>query len=232
MRTQTKSEKTPLRGELPGGTRARILDVAERLFAEHGLERVSIRDITREARANLGAINYHFGTKQKLIAAVFDRRLTPLDQERLKALDVVEEAAGTAPLHLEDVLEAFIRPVVQQALDQPMGSATFRKLMGRCLMEPNPKLEAFMRSHFEPVVQRFDVTLMRAMPGLTRDDLFWQMHLTIGALHHSLLMLDKKLPNRPCIRIDAEGLTRRLITFAAAGFRTSLPVRTRKSRAP
>ena len=50
-------------------TRACILDVAEDLFAEQGFDRVSIRDITKQARVNLAAINYHFGGKEDLIVA-------------------------------------------------------------------------------------------------------------------------------------------------------------------
>ena len=204
-------------------TRERILDVAERLFAEHGLERVSIRDIIGAARANLGAITYHFGTKQKLILALFERRLVPLDQQRLAALDAVEKAAGKEPPRLEVVLEAFIRPAVEQALDASSGTATFRKLMARSFMEPNPVLERFLHRHFEVVVQRFDAALLRAMPGLTRADLFWRMHLTVGALHHSLMMLDRTPPGRPLIRIDAETHVQRLVAFSVAGFHARLP---------
>jgi AcrR family transcriptional regulator len=205
------------------------LDVAERLFAEHGLERVSIRDIIQTANVNLGAINYHFGTKQQLVAAVFDRRLTPLAQERLQMLDGVETGAGAKAPKLEDVLEAFIRPAVLQAMDPEFGSAAFRKLMGRCLMEANPELEALMHAHFDPLVRRFDAALLRAMPKLTREELFWRMHLTIGALHHSLLVLDKVPPGVPKIRADVEDYVQRLVAFGAAGFRASLPAKARKS---
>ena len=61
--------------EKPSPTRERLLDVAEQLFARRGLDAVSVRDITREAGANLGAITYHFGTMRKLIVAVFERRM-------------------------------------------------------------------------------------------------------------------------------------------------------------
>src|SRR5438874_13218778 len=78
----------------PCDTRSRILDVAEELFGEQGLDRVSIRDITRTARVNLAAINYHFGSKEELIAAVFERRVVPVNEARLAALDRVEKSAG------------------------------------------------------------------------------------------------------------------------------------------
>lgn len=208
-------------------TKSRILDVAEQLFAKHGLEAVSVRDITQAAEANLGAINYHFGTKKQLIAAIFDRRLIPINQERLDALDAAIRAAGGKPPKLEDVLEAFIRPAVRFGMDPKLGGITFGKLMGRCLMEPNPELEGLLHIHFEPVARRFDAALMQAMPHLTRVEVFWRMHLTVGALHHSLLMLDKTPPGRPKIVIEFESYVQRLVAFAAAGFRAS--VKSRKS---
>ena len=212
----------------PGATRNLILDTAEHLFAERGLERVSIRDIIQTANVNLGAINYHFGTKLQLVAAVFHRRLKPLAQERLQRLDAVEQTAGRKPPKLEHVLEAFIRPAVRQAMDPKQGSAAFRKLMGRCLMEANPEVEAIAHAHFEPLVKRFDAALLRAMPKLTREELFWRMHLTIGALHHSLMMLDKTPPGVPKIRADANEYVQRLVTFCVAGFHASVPSKVRK----
>ena len=229
MKTQSRQVKTPLPQSLPVETRTCILDVAERLFAEQGLERVSIRDIIQTAHLNLGAINYHFGTKQQLIAAIFERRLVPLDQERLRLLDAVEKTAGAKAPKLEDVLEAFIRPAVQHAMDLEQESTVFRKLMARCFMEANPELEALLHSHFGPVVRRFDAALMRAMPQLTRVELFWRMNLILGALHHSLLMLDKVPPGAPKNHANVEDYVQRLVAFGAAGFRASPPAKTRKS---
>ena len=87
-------------------TRSRILDVAEELFGEQGLDRVSIRDITRKAKVNLAAINYHFGSKEDLIAAIFEREFVPVNEARLAALDAVQRS-GKKDAKLEDILEAF-----------------------------------------------------------------------------------------------------------------------------
>jgi len=58
-------------------TKDRILEVAERLFAEKGLDGTSMRHITEAAGVNLASVNYHFGSKDGLIAAVFQRHLVP-----------------------------------------------------------------------------------------------------------------------------------------------------------
>jgi AcrR family transcriptional regulator len=210
--------------EAEAGTRERVLDAAERLFAERGLNAVSIRDITHEAEANLGAINYHFGTKEGLIVAVLERRMVPLEEQRLKALDAVEAAAKSGQPKLEAVLEAIFRPAVEQAMNPQRGGATFSQIMARLLLEPNPAAEQVMRRHFEPMIRRFDAALMRAMPKLTHQDVFWRMHLLIGALHHSLLLLDREPPpGVPQLRTDTETYVNRFVAFAAATFRASLP---------
>src|SRR3954464_2865930 len=118
-------------------TRSRILDVAEQLFSEQGFDRVSIRNITRTARVNLAAINYHFGSKEDLIAAVFERRVVPINEARLAALDAVEKIAGKRGPKLEVILEAFIRPALQSSVEASKGGTAFSKLFGRCRSEPS-----------------------------------------------------------------------------------------------
>jgi AcrR family transcriptional regulator len=223
MKTPATKSKSAVTEDSRTATRDRVLDVAERLFAERGLDAVSIRDITHEAAANLGAVNYHFGTKQELIGAVFERRMRPLTEQRLQTLDALEQAAGNRPLKLESVLEAIFRPAVEQAMDPKRGGAMFSKLMARCLVEPNPVVEETMRKHFEPVVRRFDAALLRAMPKLTHEDVFWRMHLLIGALHHSLLMSSRKPPPGINLRMDSETYVKRFVAFAAATFQATLP---------
>jgi AcrR family transcriptional regulator len=205
-------------------TRERVVDVAERLFAERGLDAVSVRDIIAAAGVNLGAINYHFGTKDALIEAVYERRIIPSTRERLRALDAVEKAAGGRPPKLEAVLEAIFRPVVEEAMDPGRGGPTFRKLMARSLVDPHPVMEKVMSNHISEVVRRFDAALMRAMPGLAPEDVFWRMHLLMGGLHQSLLLLDRKPPHGlPAFNLDAATYLRRFIAFAAAAFRAPIP---------
>jgi AcrR family transcriptional regulator len=219
-----KSMTRKTTAERSSATRERLLDVAERLFARHGLHAVSVRDITRAAGANLGAITYHFGTMRKLIVAVFDRRMAPLMRQRLEALDALEKTAGKGALPLKGVLEAMFRPAVMEAMDKQRHGMVFGKLMARSMMDPNPYLERYIHGHIEPVIRRFDAALMRAMPNLTLEDVFWRMHLLVGGLHHSLLMMGRKPPGGvPARPMDAESYLRRFVAFAAAVFRAQLP---------
>ena len=199
-------------------TRSRILDVAEKLFGEQGLDRVSIRHITRGAKANLAAINYHFGTKEHLIAAVFERRVVPVNEARLAALDSVEKGAGNRSPKVEDILEAFIRPALQSSLKESKGGTAFSKLFGRCLSESTPEVEALLKKQFEPLAERMQAALKRALPHLSRSEIFWRMKFTYGALHHWLLTKDKFRPDW-VEDVDIETQTQKLISFAAAGFR-------------
>jgi AcrR family transcriptional regulator len=201
-------------------TQSRILDVAEELFSEQGLDRVSIRDITRKAKVNLAAINYHFGRKEDLIAAVFERRIVPVNEARLAALDDVERATGKKKLKLEAILEAFIRPALQCSLKASKGGTAFSKLFGRCLSEPSPEVEVLLKKQFEPLAERMTSALTKALPHLSRSEVFWRLKFTFGALHHWLLTKDKFLPTWLEVT-DVEAQTKKLISFAAAGFRAA-----------
>jgi AcrR family transcriptional regulator len=202
-------------------TKARILDVAENLFAEEGLDRVSIRDITDAAGVNLAAVNYHFGGKEELIAAVFERRVWPVNQARLAALKEVEERSRNKAPKVEDILSALIRPAVAcspASGGEGKGAKAFGKLFGRCLAEPRPDVEALLRRQFQPLCDAMEAALMRALPHLERADIFWRMKFTFGALHHWLLTKDKFLPDW-AVGTDIEEQTKKLISFASAGFR-------------
>ena len=208
----------------PAETRQRIIEAAEKLFALRGVEAVSIRDITQAAGVNVAAINYHFGTKNSLAAEVFKQCIDPLNIRRLELLDEIEKkASGKAP-GLEAVLEAMFRPAVERGFDQRQDSETFLRLTGRCLSEPNIEIDQIIHAHFEKLIRRFDAALLRSLPGLDPEELFWRIKFMCGALHYALLTCGKQksLPVKLRKTLDAEGLIQRLVTFTAAGLRASV----------
>src|SRR5690242_16020319 len=109
--TMAIAEKTGnnVRERAGGDTRERLLNAAERLFAERGFNGVSTRMITEEADANSAAMHYHFGTKAALIRAVFERRLGPINEQRER---LMAEALENTPPDPARVLTAFIGPTL------------------------------------------------------------------------------------------------------------------------
>lgn len=203
-------------------TKEKILDTAERLFAERGLEATSIRDITVAAGVNLGAINYHFGAKQKLIEAVLIRRIEPVNRRRLTLLAEAERESGARPPAIEALIEAMIRPTVERSFAAGKRNTTFMRLMARCHSEPNPEIEQLIRAQFQAMMDRFVAAFARALPKVPREELFWRLMFASGALLHALLISSKEesLPGRLRKNLDADGLVGRLVAFAAAGMKT------------
>ncbi|MGA1525538.1 MAG: TetR/AcrR family transcriptional regulator, partial [Planctomycetota bacterium] len=92
-------------------TKHQILDAAERLFAEFGVDATSLRAVTSTAGVHLAAVNYHFGSKDGLVRAVFARRLEPLNAERLAALEGL--LGHTDEPGLDDLLRALFEPALR-----------------------------------------------------------------------------------------------------------------------
>ncbi|MFQ5655535.1 MAG: TetR/AcrR family transcriptional regulator [Planctomycetota bacterium] len=168
-------------------TKDRILDAAERCFAEAGFNGTSLRTVTARAGVNLAAVHYHFGSKDGLFQAVFCRRLGPLNEERLLLLRECEARAGRGAPHLEGVLEAFVTPVINLAHDPSRGGPSFVRLVGRLYSEPGERWKEIFLSQFQEVKQRFGEALGRALPDLPQAALFWRMHFAVGALAQTLL---------------------------------------------
>ena len=92
-------------------TRERLLDAAERLFAERGFEGTSLRAVTQAAGASVSAAHYHFGSKEALLHATLLRRVEPVNRARLARLGALEERGG--PVALEALLDCFLRPALE-----------------------------------------------------------------------------------------------------------------------
>ena len=207
-------------------TRDRILDAAEGLFAEQGFA-TSLRAITTKAEVNLAAVNYHFGSKEALVAAVFARRVAPLNAERLELLARAEQAAGGNPT-VEAIVEAFVGPPLRMSHD-PQG-AIFMRLFGQTLGGPDDRMLELFAEQFKTVAHRFHEALCRALPDRDPAELFWRMLFMIGSLAHTMSLSDKLpyLSGGSCSPLGVEALIRRLVPFAAAGIRSELPQEARR----
>ena len=162
-------------------TKERILGAAEELFARHGFEGASLRQLTAAAGVNLAAVNYHFGSKDRLIEEVFRRRLDQLNGHRMAAL---QEVSGQPDTTVEGVLAAFIVPALELSHD---GSGSlFLRVLARAFAEHDDTLRRFLSENYGHVMRQFTAEFARLLPQLSRQELYWRIDLVTGALTHAM----------------------------------------------
>ncbi len=200
-------------------TKQRILDAAEHLFATRGYHNTSMRAITTAADVNLASINYHFGSKEALLNAVFERRLLPLNEIRRKRIEAIRDAARDrrAPPSVEQTLRAFLEPTFQ--FRDSGGTEDFVALIGRAISEPDEVVSKSFVEHIEPVLQLLFATLSEALPELSRDTVFWRMQFALGSMSHTMRMRQwsQYLPKEVNFDLDTEELMESLLAFMTAG---------------
>lgn len=207
-------------------TRERLLNAVESLFLAHGYDGTSARMITAEARANLAAVNYHFGGKEGLFQAMLARRLDALHAERLALLDADERVAAGEALTCERILAALFAPALRLARAPGRGGKDFLRLLGRAYVDPSPQLREFLSERYAPSIARFKEAFARALPRIAPRELTWRLHFMMGALAYTLAGADAWKLIAALTPADAANdplLLRRLAPFLIAGLQAPLP---------
>lgn len=205
-------------------TKNTILDAAESLFARNGFAKTSLRSITARASVNLASVNYHFGSKQALIEAVFARRLVPMNAERLNRLRSLEDRYDAAHIPLDALVRAFIGPALELSRDQEHGGGPFIQLLGRSFAEPLPDLQEEVRAMYDEVIGRFKTAFARILPHLPGDELYWRLHFMVGTLAYCMAGTDMMrliASCRMCDPLDTDALLERLTQYLAAGLQAA-----------
>lgn len=206
--------------EAPAETRERILDAAEALFGERGFDAVSLRDITGQAEANVAAVNYHFGSKDKLIDAVVERHVGPINEERIRRLREAGERHGENAVPVAEILDAFLRPVLDEIMKDPISESVFCKFMGRIMSEQGYQLPETVMPLFQKTAGAFTQALRRAKPELSEEAVLWRIHYSFGVMSHTLMHSDKleQISGGRSGNPGLEKLFGHIVEFCAAGF--------------
>lgn len=160
---------------------ARLLAAAETLFARNGVETTSIRQITGLAGVNVASVNYHFGSKNDLAEAVFERAMARATTERLLALERICAAADAkgAPPDLAAVVSSFVEPYVGDG-NEDQGVLMARFILTHRLA-PDDATRRIVDAYLNPLAQAYVKAFQRACPNAGSKELFWRYLLMVSA---------------------------------------------------
>lgn len=166
------------------GTLARdaILQAAERIFAEEGIN-ASLRKVMSEAGVNVGAINYHFGTREDLLREMLERRVSILVGERLTLL--AEAESRNDPADLRDIVVALLTPTFRPDRWSDEGWRNYFKVQAHLRSQPSQKNYPISANLFAKQHQLFVEAIGRALPGLGKTELYWRYYCLMSAMNQS-----------------------------------------------
>ncbi|MFO1477796.1 MAG: CerR family C-terminal domain-containing protein [Verrucomicrobiota bacterium] len=203
-------------GAGPGATREQLLEAARQVFAEAGFRNATIREICHRAGANIAAVNYHFGDKERLYSAVV------ADAARL-ARETYPETGGLPPNPTPARrLHAIVRSLLLRTLsDGPQSH--HGKLLTRELIEPSPVLDDIVRDDLFPLAEGI-ISVVRELLGksageqLVRDCAF-SVAAQVVFYFHCRPVLGRMFPDMTYEPEDIERLADHITEFSLAAIK-------------
>jgi AcrR family transcriptional regulator len=207
-------------------TRLRILLAAEQLFAERGLDGVSLREIGAAAgQRNNSAVQYHFGDRDALVRALFELRLEALNVRRAELVEVL--VAEQRERELVALVDAYARPLFEVA----DGSSWYARFVARHVELPSEELDPPLDARYTSALRTVTDLLRRAiaaLPPALRTERMRRMQLYVTG---AIADVEARRARGASLSVTPEVSLRDLVATAAAMLEVDPPVRpTRAAR--
>ena len=214
--------------------KCRLLNAAEQLFAERGFDAVSLRDVTQLGKINIAAVNYHFGSRDGLIAWVVTRYATPIHEERILRLDLLERKWSGKVVPIEELLDAFVRPLVGIASRSDLSERLLYQLLGRIFALRVEDLPSAVADQAMNSSDRFMRAFSKSLPTVSQEEQAWRIHFMVGAMIHMLMNQEMlhRMTNGSSGSPTMETTVSRFIRFTAAGMREGLELELAEEKGP
>jgi AcrR family transcriptional regulator len=195
-------------------TRTAILAAAERLYADRGFGDVTLRDIVAAADVNLAAVNYHFGSKDELIAELFVTRSIATNRERLNELKAAEQE-GDGRASIEAILRALVGPTLRGCLGPERERSTAARFMIRASIESVPPIRRIRNREIDHL-RKFVAAMRRALPERGEVELYWALHFALAMAHQTVRDSERltKLSEAKCDLDDVAGIIERVVAVS------------------
>lgn len=204
-----------------GGGRARLLDVAEKIFAEKGYDAATTREIAARAGDTLGTLSYHFKSKERLFAEVLRRRFDEMnDHRRAMYREFVAKREGEVP-SLEEAITAIMMPLMRLAMSDEPGWGSYLTIFGRQMYGTDDENYALISELIDPIGIEFSGWLSAAAPKSSRINIAHAYVFVIGCLFDYINQYKRdrlrRLSGGLATAFDFPAVSKRLLAFVVAG---------------
>jgi AcrR family transcriptional regulator len=186
---RVKEDGRLLRGE---ATRQKVLDAAERLFANRGFDGVSIRDIAEEADVTLGVVGFHSGPKAQLFHMVLARRVAALSAARMQALNDLRSDPRQV-VSVTSLLTAYMKPFLDIVRSGDPQWRAYAKLIAMTTHEErwNPILNEL----YTPYSQAFFSAIRDTLPMADPEELAAAFTMAVAAMQFAVVSTERLKAN-------------------------------------
>lgn len=197
MRSHDNDNLTAEMPPNPHQTRAQLISAAEQLFAERGIEAVSLREInTAAGQRNATAVQYHFQDRDGLLVAVLAKHHAQVEQARHVLLDVYdshqEATPGLGPEAMRELSGALVSPLAGKLAD-PDGGRSYLQIMAQLVNRPDPPWASLGMLGQHDSLNRWRATVA----PLLGEAALKTLHHRFTAIRITLIELARRAEERP-----------------------------------
>ena len=211
--------KTPVAARVPdpisAATEHRLIEAAGEVFAEHGFRAATIRDICKRAKANIAAVNYHFGDKEQLYEAV-------LRYAHQCAAEQYPVQSGVGTEEAEKRLRNYVHSLMCRMLDRGR-PAWHGKLMAREMAEPTAALDSLVEASIRPQFDMLNHIVQDILgPGFDDQAIRYAAASVVGQCtfyRHAQSVVTRLHPAQTFEPADIEQLADHIAKFSLAALR-------------
>jgi AcrR family transcriptional regulator len=197
-------------------TRQKIISTAERLFAERGIDAVSLNEITRAAgQKNKSALSYHFGSKESLLLAIIEKHEPAILAQLNAYLDDLEQRKA---LTIESVVRAVVYPLASK-LDDTDGGKYFLSILAQLTSCPSMKLYTLRPDYLareERIMKLFLVLTPRTPDELRLPRMLQISSLLFHSLSYLASIIDKRKNSRRLCQVFTDNLVDAIVAIVVA----------------
>jgi AcrR family transcriptional regulator len=215
--TERAGAVRPRRTRRSETTKQTIIDAAERCLAEGDFDGVSLRTITEAAGVDLALVNYHFGSKENLVAEVIGRRARLLHEARVLALEEARHRAGNASPSVDAIVTAFLEPWFSRLFTGDQGWRAYNRLL--CQLSMMPKYLPLTSTVLDPTALHFINALRTALPRATPEGIYWGYFFLLGPMMQVMAGTGRieRLSHGLCRLDDLEQVLTYMVPFVSGG---------------